>query len=205
MKYIINILLLVFVFYSCRDSKKNKLNQAVIISEEKKSFPIESVESASQKDIIDTLINRELLTNQIKLTLPTPDTAFFNNLTPPIEKIGLIEKYIKTHFTVTQLTKVIETTSADHPEGVWDCHTRTEYGNIAMEERTCELQLEKTVEFKNYSFKEVNSVLKILYPEVENKKWNDNTYSYDSDGGYGCSLEIINANDKILVFYGCSN
>ena len=205
MKYIINILLLVFVFSSCRELKKNELNETVIISEEKESFPIDSVEPVSQKDTIDILNNRKLTTNKIKLTLPTPDTAFFNNPTPPIESIDLIEKYIKTYFTVTQPTKVIGTTSADHPEGVWDCHTRTEYGNIAMEERTCELQLEKTVEFKNYSFKEVNSVLKILYPEVENKKWNDNTYAYDSDGGYGCSLDIINTNDKILVFYGCSN
>ncbi len=205
MKYIINILLLFFVFSSCKEPKNNELNETIIISKKKESFSIKPAETVSQKDTIDTLNNEVLIINKIRLTLPTPDTEFLNNHTHPIENINLIEKYIKTHFTVTEPTKVLETTSADHLEGFWDCHTRTEYGNIAIEERTCEIQLEKTVEFKSYSFKEVNSVLKILYPEGENKKWNDNSYAYDSDGGYGCSLEIINTSDKILVNYGCSN
>ena len=202
MKYLINILLLFFVFFSCKEPKKNELNETIIFSKEKKSFPIEPV---SQNEIMDTLNNRKLIANKIKLTLPTPDSAFFNNSILPNENADLIEKYIKMHFIVTHATKVIETTSTDHPEGVWDCHIRTEYGSIALEEYTCDLQLEKTVEFKNYSFKEVIRILKILYPEVKNKTWNDNSYVYDSDEGYGCSMEINNINDKILVSYGCSN
>ena len=193
------------MFFSCKEQKHNELNASEIISEEKESSPFDSVTHLSQKDTIATLNYQKSITNKINLTLPTPDTAFFNNPTPPIENIDLIEKYVKTYFTMTQPTKGLETTSADNPEGVWDCHIRTEYGSIALEEYTCDLQLEKTVEFKNYSFEEVNRILKILYPEVENKTWNDNSYAYDSDGGYGCSLEINNTNDKILVFYGCSN
>lgn len=204
MKYIIKILLFVCVFSSCKEQKNNELNATEIISEEKESFPFDSAKHLSQKDTMDTFNNRKSITNKIKLTLPTPDTTLFKNPTPPIENIDLIEMYVKTYFTITQPTKVLETTPADNPEGVWDCHIRTEYGNIAMEEYTCDLQLEKTLEFKNYSFKEVNRVLKILYPEVENKVWEENIYVYDSDGGYGCSLEVIDENDKIVVFYGCS-
>jgi hypothetical protein len=192
------------VFSSCIEQKYNEENAIEIISEEKESSPIDSVTHLSQKETIDTLNNQKVITNKINLKLPIPDTAHFSNSSPPIENIYLIEKYVKTYFTMTQPTKVLKTTSADNPEGVFNCHTRTEYGNIAMEEYTCDLQLEKTVEFKNYSFEEVNRVLKILYPEVENKVWGENIYGYDSDGGYGCSLEIINENSKIVVFYGCS-
>jgi len=191
------------VFSSCKEQKNNELNATEIISEEKESSPFDSSTLLSQKDAIDTLNNRTSITNKIKLTLPPPDTALFNNPSLPIENIDLIEMYVKTYFTITQPAKVLETTSADNPEGLWDCHIRTEYGNIAMEEYTCDLQLEKTVEFKNYSFEEVNRVLKILYPEVKNKVWEENTYVYDSNGGYGCSLEVIDENNKIVVFYGC--
>ena len=58
--------------------------------------------------------------------------------------------------------------------------------------------------FKNVIFEEVNRVLKILYPEVKNKVWEENTYVYDSNLGYECSLEVIDENNKIVVLYGCS-
>jgi hypothetical protein len=204
MKYIIKIFILVCLFSSCKEQKHNELNASEIISEEKEPSPFDSVTHLSQKDTIDTLNNQKSITNKVNLTLPTPDTAFFNNPILPIENIDLIEKYVKTYFTMTQPTKVLETTSADNTEGVWDCHLRTEYGSIALEEYTCDLQLEKTVEFKIYSFEEVNRILKILYPEGESNKWNGNIYEYEDESGLGCSLEIINKIDKILVLYGCS-
>jgi len=205
MKYIIYILLLFFVFFSCKEQKQNKLNKTVIISEEKEPFLIDSVMHFPKKETIDTLNKQNVRTNEVNKKLPTPDSTLFSISSPPIENIDLIEKYVKKYFTITKPTKVLKTTSEDNPEGVFDCHFRTEYGNIAMEEYTCDLQHEKTVEFKNNSFEEVNRVLKILYPKVENKVWVGNTYSYDSDGGYGCSLEVINENDKIVVVYGCGS
>ena len=62
-------------------------------------------------------------------------------------------------FSVTKTIEVIETTSANHPEGIFDCHTRTEYGKIALEEYMCDsYDLTKTIEFNNYSLKEVQSL-----------------------------------------------
>ena len=204
MKYIIKILILACVFSSCKEQKNNELNSSEIISKEKETSPFDSVSNLFQKDTLDTLNNQKSIINKNNLTLPTPDTALFNNPTPPIENIDIIEMYVKTYFTMTQPPKVLKTTSQDNPEGVFDCHVRTEYGNISMEEYNCDLQNEKTVEFTNYSIEEINRVLKILYPQVENKTWIESTYSYDSNGGYGCSLEVINENDKIVLVYGCS-
>jgi hypothetical protein len=204
MKYIIKILLVVCIFSSCKEQNNNELNASEIMSKKKESSPLDSVKHLLQKDTIDSLNKQKSITNMIELTLPTPDTTIFNSPATPLENIDLIEIYVKTYFIITQPAKVLESTSADNQEGLWDCHIRTEYGNIAMVEYTCDFQLEKTVEFKNYSLEEVKRVLKILYPEVEYKLWEENTYAYDSDGGYGCSLEVINENEKIMVFYGCS-
>jgi hypothetical protein len=204
MKNIIKILLLMSVFSSCKEQKNNEENSTETISKKKESSPFDSTKLLSRKDTIEALNNQKSITNKIKLTLPTPDSPLYNNPTTLVENIDLIEIYVKTYFTITQSAKVLETTSADNPEGLWDCHIRTEYGNIAMEEYTCDFQLEKIVKFENYSFEEVNRILKILYPEIKNKVWEGNTYMYDSNGGYGCSLEVIDENNKILVFYGCS-
>ena len=204
MKSIIKILLLVSLFSSCKEQKNNEENVPEIISKKKESSSFDSATLISQKNTIETLNNLRLITNKVELTLLTPDTTLFNNPTLHIENIDLIELFVKTHFTITQSAMVLETTSADNPEGSWDCHIRTEYGNIALEEYICDLQLGKTVEFKNYIFEEVNRVLKILYPEVKNKVWEENTYVYDSNLGYECSLEVIDENNKIVVLYGCS-
>ena len=76
MKCILTILLLVSVFSSCKQQKSNELNETEFISEEKESYSIDSVKPVSQKDTIDTLNNHKLIADKIKLTLPTPDTAF---------------------------------------------------------------------------------------------------------------------------------
>jgi len=134
--------------------------------------------------------------------LPTPDSSFFNNPKPLAENI--IEKYVKSYFAVTQGTKIIETTSADHPEGIWDCHTRTEYGEISTETYTCDMQFDQTFRIKNYSFNEVNRVLKILFKDDEFEIWNNSNNYGPIEGGAGCYVEIKEEeNKKIIVTYGC--
>ena len=134
-----------------------------------------------------------------ELILPTPDSTFFNNPKPLAENI--IEKYVKSYFTITQPTKVIETTSADHPEGVWDCHTRTEYGKISTETYTCDMQFDQTFRFENYTFEDVNRIARILLKDDEYDHWDGNKYG---QGGTGCYVEIKKGKDKIIITYGCS-
>lgn len=181
---------------SCQEAKNNK-------SKENEISPIDSTKLLSSKNIVDTLDLQNLITTKIDSILPTPDSTFFSNTDASTSVDFIINKYINSNFFVTKTIKVLETTSADHPEGVWDCHTRTEYGNIAIEERTCELQLEKIVEFKNYSFKEVCRIIKILFTKKSDngEGWYEGEYIY---GNGMCSLSIIEGNDKIMVTYGCS-
>jgi len=131
--------------------------------------------------------------------LPTPDSTFFNNPKPLTENI--IEKYVKSYFTVSQPTKIIKTTSADHPEGVWNCHTRTEYGEISAETYTCDMQFDQTFRFENYTFEEVNRIVRILLKDDEYDHWVGNKYG---QGRTGCYVEIKNEKDKIIITYGCS-
>tara|TARA_B100000809_G_scaffold259627_1_gene304986 strand:- start:856 stop:1431 length:576 start_codon:yes stop_codon:yes gene_type:complete len=188
---------------SCQEAKNNKSKEIEIVSEENEISPIDSTKPLSSKNIVDTLDLQNLITNKIDSILPTPDSTFFGDTDTSTSVAFIINKYINSNFFVTKTTKVLETTSADHPEGVFDCHTRTEYGNIAIEERTCELQLEKTVEFKNYSFKEVCRIIKILFTKKSDngEGWHEGEYIY---GDGMCSLSIIEGKDKIIVTYGCS-
>ena len=131
--------------------------------------------------------------------LPTPDATFFNNPNPLAENI--IEKYAKSYFTVTQPTKIIKTTSADHQEGVRNCHTRTEYGNISTETYTCDMQFDQIFRFENYTFEEVNRIVRILLKDDEYNHWVGNKYGQD---GTGCYVEIMKEKDKIIINFGCS-
>lgn len=129
--------------------------------------------------------------------LPTPDSTFFNNPNPQAE--NLIEKYVKSYFAVTQPTEVLETTSTDHPEGVWDCHTKTEYGKIITTTYTCDMQFDQIFRFDNYTFEEVHRILKLLFVDNNEGYWNGSKYG----NGIGCSIEIEKNNGKIIVALGC--
>ncbi len=199
MKYAISLLLLTFVLTSCQEQKNNKSKKVGVVFEENEMKPV------SPKSLIDTLESQQLITNKIDSTLPTPAATFYFDIDTSTSLDFILDKYINSNFSVTKATKVLETTTADHPEGVWDCHTRTEYGNIAVEEYTCELFLTNTIEFNNYSFKEVNRMLKILFTEKSNNGesdgWHEGEYIY---GDSMCSLSILANENQIIVTYGCS-
>ena len=197
MKYTIHLLLLIFVMTSCQEAKNNKSIEVEI-------SPDDSIKPTSSKKTVNTLDHQNLITNKIDSILPTPDSTFFIDIDTSTSLNFIIDKYINSNFFVTKPTKILETTAADHPEGVWDCHTRTEYGNIAFEEYTCDLFLTKTIEFKNYSFEEVNRVFRILFTKKsdngESDGWYEDSYNYDGM----CNLGIRKENNIIIVDFGCS-
>ena len=191
-KTIIAFLLLVFVLGSCKEEEKQK--EIVIATEETEAITIDNLEV-----VLDTLKNEQA---NVDFTLPTPDTTLVSN-----NKLGMIDKlnnYLKSNFKVSIATKVLETTTANHPEGIYDCHERTEYDNIIFETYTCDMQLENTLEFKDYSFKEVKRVLSILFIDNDDFKWY-NAYRYEpkEESGAACFLEIKEDKNNILVSYGC--
>lgn len=200
MKYTARLLLLIFVMNSCQESKNIE-----DVTEENEFPTIDSIIPNSPIIKADTLDNQKLITNKIDSILPTPDSIFFVDIDTSESVDLIINKYINSNFLITKPTKVLETTAADHPEGIGDCHTRTEYGNIAFEEYTCDLFLTETIEFKNYSFEEVNRVFRILFTKKHNNGegdgWHEGEYIYGDDM---CSLSIVEVKDKIIVTYGCS-
>ena len=101
---------------------------------------------------------------------------------------------------MTEPIKVLEKTSLDNPEGVFDCSFITNYGNISLTEYSCDLQLEEGIIFSSYNLHEVKAVLKVLYPQGN---WESNTYSYE-DNGIGCSIHIITSDEEVHVSFGCS-
>lgn len=199
MKYAISFFFLLFVLTYCQDQKNNKSKKAQIVTKKMK------LRLSPPKASLDTLENQKLITNGIDSILPTPDSTFFIDIDTSTSLDFIIDKYINSNFSVTKPTKILETTAADHPEGVWDCHTRTEYGNIAFEEYNCDLFLTKTIEFSNYSFEDVNRIIKKLFTKKSNNGesdgWYQGQYIY---GDSMCSLSIIENDEKIIVTFGCS-
>jgi len=136
----------------------------------------------------------------LKSILPTPDSTFFTNPKPNAENI--IEKYVISYFNVTQPTEVLERVS--NVEGTWDCHTRTVYGNISIDTYTCDMQLEQTIRFKNYTYEEVNRIARFLLKDDEFNKWIDNRFE-PIDATAGCFLEIKDGDNTTIIEYGCSD
>ncbi|MDG1477524.1 MAG: hypothetical protein P8Q14_10290 [Vicingaceae bacterium] len=157
----------------------------------------ERTEDMNHKAPDNTLTNE-----QPNTTLPSPGVSLITD-----QKLGMIDKlnsYLKENFSITETAKVLETTTANHPDGIYDCHLRTEYGNIIFETYTCDHQLENTLKFNGYSFKEVKRVLSVLFTDNEYFKWYDK-YRYEpkEESGAGCFLEMKEDKNSILVSYGC--
>ena len=152
------------------------------------------------------------------LVLPTPDSKFFSGL--EISKRNnaqyVIEKYIDTYLVVSKARKVIGKAPLSHTEIPGEnCLFRTEYSNVVIfEDFGCDSYFQTTsIEFKNYSFDEVQRLIKILLPKVQmvsdddnypadRTGWNEseNYYKYNSN----CTLDIHKEENKILISYGCS-
>lgn len=148
--------------------------------------------------------------------LPIPDSLFYGRLDVSKRNNAqyVIEKYIDTYLVITKAKEVIRQASLSHTEIPGEnCLFKTEYNNIAfIEDYGCDSYFQTTcIEFSNYSFEEVEKLIKILLPKVykrdENNPvdrtgWNESGryYEYNSN----CSLDIYKEENKTLVSYGCS-
>lgn len=138
--------------------------------------------------------------------LPIPSAAFLNTIDSFAGIDFIMEKYITLNFSLTTPLKTIKYTTASHPEGVYPCLTRTEYGPIATETLTCDsYSITKTIEFTDYSIEEVRRLMEILLAtqsyDRDEDGWHEGEYIY-SDGM--CSLDLQQVKNKIIVSYGCS-
>lgn len=159
-----------------------------------------------------------LQTGDTNLLLPTPDSLFFSRL--EISKRNnaqyVIEKYIDTYLVISKARQVIGKAPLSHTEIPGEnCLFRTEYGNVVIfEDFGCDSYFQTTsIEFKNYGFDKVQTLIKILLPKVQRVSdddnyptdrtgWNEseNYYEFNSN----CTLDIHQEKNKILISYGCS-
>jgi uncharacterized protein YecT (DUF1311 family) len=176
--------------------------------EEEPSANLNNVQVTSEESTSDSI-------------LPTPDSKFMYSLDKVrmINADYVIDKYLETYFFIVEPKKVTRRTDVNNPEyheGPVDCGFRTVYNNNIIQEDDfgCDSYTQTTIiEFGNYSFKEVNRVIKILLPKLYEKDkagytggqegWHhldgdDEFYDYSS-----CSLEILTRDNKIFVEYGC--
>lgn len=138
---------------------------------------------------------------KIDSALPIPDSSFFNNPKPPAENI--IEQYVKTYFDTTQPIKLIARGRSEVGEPVRDCHYETIYGNISIETNYCDMTPSQSIKFHNYSFDEVNKILRILLKDNEYDTWNGNIYGPKEEGAGDCYIEIGKEGNTIIVSYEC--
>lgn len=158
------------------------------------------------------------LENEMDSILPTPDVKFINSLDKSriTNAEYVIEKYIDTFFHITKQEEVIEKASISHTEIPGeDCRYRTEYNrSIAVEkDYGCDsYDQTTTIEFTNYSLREVKRVLKCMLPTkynrendygnpVDSEGWDESDGDYNYNGN--CSLHIHKEENKILVQFGC--
>jgi hypothetical protein len=136
--------------------------------------------------------------------LPNPDSNFFDNPKPPAENI--IEKYVRAYFDATQPIKLIARGRIEVGEPVRDCHYEIIYGNISVETNYCDMTPSQTFKFQNYSFEEVNRLLRILLKDNEHDTWNGNIFGPKEEGAGDCYIEIGKEGKTIIVTYeivGC--
>jgi uncharacterized protein YecT (DUF1311 family) len=177
--------------------------------EEPKNTSLNNLQIITQESISDTV-------------LPTPDSKFMNSLDESrrINAEYVIDKYLEAYFYIVEPEKVIRRTDVDnpeYPEGPVDCGFRTVYNkNVILEDDFgCESYTQSTtIQFSNYSYKEVNRVVKLLLPEVYKKDASDYTkdqggwHNLDGDDewyeyGGSCSLSISKRNNKTFIDYVC--
>ena len=133
--------------------------------------------------------------------LPRPDSLFFKNSKLISENI--IGKYVKTYFIITQPTKLVERGRIEYGEPVRDCHYEIIYGNISVGTNYCDMTPSQTFKFQNYSFEEVNQVLRMLLKDNEYETWNGNIYGPKEEGAGDCYIEIGKEGNIIIVSYEC--
>ena len=133
--------------------------------------------------------------------LPTPNSIFFNNPKPLAENI--IEKYVKTYFETIQPIKLIARGRNEHEEPIWNCHQIASYGSISVETNFCDSTLSQSIRFENYSFEEVNRILKMLFKNNEYNIWNGNKYGPIEEGAGDCYTEIKKTENSIIINYYC--
>jgi uncharacterized protein YecT (DUF1311 family) len=133
--------------------------------------------------------------------LPIPDSFFFNNPKPPGENI--IEKYVKAYYKITQPIKLVERGRIEYGEAVRDCHREIIYGNISIETNYCDMAPGQTFKFHDYSFEEVNQILRMLLKNNEHDTWNGNIYGPREEGAGDCYIEIGKEGNTIIVSYEC--
>lgn len=177
--------------------------------EEPKNTSLNNLQIITQESISDSI-------------LPTPDSKFMNSLDKSriIDAEYVIDKYLETYFYIVEPEKVIRRTDVDnpeYPEGPVDCGFRTVYNNnvVIEDDFGCESYTRTTtIEFGNYSFKEVNRVVKILLPKLFKKDASDYTknqggwHNLDGDDewyeyGGSCSLSISKRDNKTFIDYVC--
>jgi len=165
---------------------------------ELKSYYWIKTEEDEPKDYKDSNLKIEEKRDSI---LPIPDSSFFKNPIPISENI--IEKYIKSYFKRTQPTKLIQRGRSEHGEPVRDCHYEIIYGNISVGTNYCDMTPSQTFKFQNYSFEEVNQILRILLKDNEYDTWNGNIYGPKEEGAGDCYIEIGKEANIIIVSYEC--
>jgi len=185
---------------------KRKVKQAHLVKQ--RARPAYTLTVGNNREIMNIKIVLLLLpifscavntfSQNTKLVLPTPNSLSINY--SDLNLVDKIDTYITSNFNITQPKQILQK-DMDSLE----CHSRTEFGNITLETRTCDFSLDKTLEFKGYSIIEINRIFKILFSDGESHEWyDDHTYG-PVEGQAGCFLEIMESNDKILVYYGCSS
>ena len=81
MKYTISLLLLVFMFSSCQETKKDKSKEMRIVSEVSKTSLMDSLKSVSKKNVIDTFDIEKLETDDFSKMIPI-NKALFQTIYP---------------------------------------------------------------------------------------------------------------------------
>lgn len=132
--------------------------------------------------------------------LPTPDDHFLEKSL--LNSDSIIKKYIEANFTDKGEQKIMGKTSWDTDGKSRDCHLEVEYDGVTMGYDDCEMSPTHTYTFRGYSKEEVVRIMKMLFPNSENGKWEERKIgSVWIDGG--CDLLIRQKPFGIVVSYYC--
>lgn len=132
--------------------------------------------------------------------LPTPDESFLKETA--LNSETTIKKYIETNFTDKGEEKVMGKTSWDTEGKSRSCHLETEHGEVTIGYDDCEMSPTHTYTFRGYSKEEVVRIMKMLFPDSKNGKWEERKIgSVWIDGG--CDLLIMQKPFGIVVSYYC--
>ncbi len=143
----------------------------------------------------------ELNTTQDRAAkLPTPDDTFLKETV--LNSEVTIKKYIEMNFTDKGEEKVMDKTSWDTEGESRNCHLETEYAWVTVGYDDCEMSPSHTYTFRGYSEEEVIRIMKLLFVDTEDGKWEKrNIGNVWIDGD--CDLLIMKKPFGIIVTYYC--